>query len=46
MRVWGTVQNTLKGSGAEKREGETKKERGEVGSRGGRLKRDGGLEPT
>ena len=44
MRVWGTVQNTLKGSGAEKREGETKmsKKEGESWVKGWVLKKRGG----
>ena len=42
----GTVQNTLKGGGTEKRGGETKilKRRGQAGSRGGCLKKSCGLE--
>ena len=44
MRVEGTVWNTLKGGGTEKRGGETKilKRRGQAGSRCGCLKRGGG----
>ena len=44
MKVWGTVYNVLKGSGEEKREGQTKilkRERGKAGSRGGCLKKVG-----
>ena len=43
----GTVQNTLEGGGTEKRGGETKilKRGGGDGSRGGCLKKGGGLEP-
>ena len=45
MTVWRTVQITLKDSGAEKTEGQTKilkREKGEVGSRGGCLKKGEG----
>ena len=43
MRVGGTVWNTLKGGGTEKSEEETKilKRRGQAGSRGGCLKKEG-----
>ena len=47
MRFGGTVENTLKGGGTEKRGGKTKilkKGGGQAGSRGGCLKK-GGLEP-
>ena len=47
MRVGGTVQNTLKGGGTEKRRGETKSiKSGKLRHRVGALKRGGGgLEP-
>ena len=47
MRVRGTVWNTIKGGGkGEGRESKDfKKGRGQAGSRGGCLKKGGGLEP-
>ena len=43
MRVGGTVQNTLKGGGTEKRRGETKIiKSGKLSQRVGALKRGGG----
>ena len=47
VRVGETVKNTLKGSGAENRGGETKifKRRGQAGSRDGCLKKGECLEP-
>ena len=46
MRLGGTVQNTLQGGETEKRGGETKiLKRGQPGSRGRCLKKEGGLEP-
>ena len=47
MRVGGTVCNTLKGGGTEKRGGDTKilKRGRQAGSRGGCLKKERGMEP-
>ena len=47
VRVEGTVCNTLKGGGTEKRGGDTKilKRGRQAGSRGGALKRSGGWSP-
>ena len=46
VRLGGTVQNTLQGGETEKRGGETKiLKRGQPGSRGRCLKKEGGLEP-
>ena len=47
MRVGGTVYNSLEGGGTEKRGGDTKnfKKGGQVGSRGGCLKKVGAGTP-